>query len=927
MTLLSDTTAQRITNTITNGPTNYSVSHHLNYWGNLVVVLGGALAEGIALYVIGYGIYKFLQNIPALFRATLRKCGVGEKEIPQTFLEITFPAGISKSAFSTEQLHILLGSMVKYIGFRDRTAARKKPYSLELVSTRDDGIRYVFKIPRREVATVQHNLIAFLPGLKVRQIEDYLSLAEGATVRVVELKLGADFVLPLQDHKALEEHDLMAYLTGHMTKLTSGELIAFQIVATPIFNATHHRVFRRINKMAGRISLGKEVSSKLEKQRTPLGYLWWMVWYPLVWFIGAMGRCIAFICGFIAAILLSIDESSGNKEKRRSDNPYDIEIGQIIKSKLNQQLFEVTIRILVASPNASAIGNRINALTSSFQPFARGNQFIQVRQDAPLLSARDKHLARFRERVLSPHHLSQQTILSSSELSDLYHFPNTDLTKTEGLVKSRSRELAAPLSIKHSEANLDVVVGVNEHGGDYQEIGMTLEQRQKHTYVIGKTGTGKTTMLKTSIYQDMLSGKGLAVFDPHGDMFQELLAIVPKHRQNDVVVFDPSDDEWPIGLNILDPGIEFKNEDVKHAKITSTVLSVFRKLADDSQWGPRMEHILKNTTMTALLLPHPSLYTLQRLLTDKKYQREVAKNLEDPVLKQFWDKEFKMLGSMQMSTVTAPLTHRLGHFITSKMSRHILLQEKSTVRIADIMNEGKILLVNLSKGDIGEDQSQFFGTILTSFIWMAAYQRTRIPEKQRRDFFVYVDEFQNFATPQFSEITSEGRKYHIALIVSHQNIAQIDDKSIVKVVASNASTIICLKVGPEDEAFILPYMKPEVESGDIVSLAPYHFYMKTTGDVSEDAFSGMTVPLDVEESSKTKDAVVAQSREKYATPKATVEKYLRVLFGQEEKATKGKADLAKPTSKDSISPAKSKTANEGEAKSPKKRGSGKGHRG
>jgi len=278
------------------------------------------------------------------------------------------------------------------------------------------------------------------------------------------------------------------------------------------------------------------------------------------------------------------------------------------------------------------------------------------------------------------------------------------------------------------------------------------------------------------------------------------------------------------------------------------------------------------------------------LLTDKKYQREVAKNLDDPVLKQFWDKEFKLLGSMQMSTVTAPLTHRLGHFITSKMSRHILLQEKSTVRIADIMDEGKILLVNLSKGDIGEDQSQFFGTILTSFIWMAAYQRTRIPEKQRRDFFVYVDEFQNFATPQFSEITSEGRKYHVALIVSHQNIAQIEDKSIVKVVASNASTIICLKVGPEDEAFILPYMKPEVESGNIVNLAPYHFYMKTTGDVSEDAFSGMTVPLDVEESSKTKDAVVAQSRKKYATPKAKVEECLKLLFGESGKKTEKPKD-------------------------------------
>ena len=342
---------------------------------------------------------------------------------------------------------------------------------------------------------------------------------------------------------------------------------------------------------------------------------------------------------------------------------------------------------------------------------------------------------------------------------------------------------------------------------------------------------------------------------------------------------------------MLDPGIEFDDEDEKHDRITSSVISVFMKLADEDQWGPRMEHILRNATMTALQLPNPSLYTLQRLLTEKAYQREVAETLKDPVLKQFWDKEFKLVGSMQLSTVTAPLTNRLGKFITSKRSRHILLQQTSTLRVADVMNEGKILLVNLSKGQIGEDQSAFFGTILTSFIWMAAYQRAEIPEKQRRDFFLYVDEFQNFASPDFAEIVSEGRKYHIALVVSHQSIAQIPDMDLLDSIASNASTLICLKVGPKDEAFILPYMRPEVAGGDIVNLAPYHFYMKTTSDVSEDAFSGQTVPLDVEMLDEVKEAVIAQSQQQFGTPKATVEAYLETLFATEE----GDKETAKPS--------------------------------
>ncbi len=886
----------RFLDILLNGPPRWGEAHHFSTGWLAIFAIVVFLAEVVILYLLARGTFIFFQNTPSLFRLLLQKCGLGKKNVPQAFLELVFPADTTKSAYATEQLHILLRGLVKYYGFWDRLAARKKPYSLELVGTNDDGIRFILVVPASEADIVQRNLLSFLPGLKVRETSDYAKSIPAEDADVVELKLNCDFILPLKDHKALEEHDPFAYLTGHMTKLAPDELIAFQIVAVPVYNNTHRRVTRRQQKMEGRIALGKDVISQIKRQFSPIQYLLWLLWYPPLWFLAAMGKCIA-IAGDVVFSILSgqtPETFKSSKDKRPKDNPYDREMGNAVKEKLDQQLYEVTMRILVASPDEATHYSRINALVESFKPFRTTYQSIGTRRSVPLLAPRGKRLEQFKARALSPHHVSQQTILSSSELADLYHFPNMDMTKTEGLVKSRSRELAAPLSIKRSDASLDVVIGVNKHGGDLQEIGMTLEQRQKHTYIIGKTGTGKTTMLKASIYQDMLSGKGLAVLDPHGDMFHELLAIVPEHRRKDVVVFDPSDDEYPVGLNILDPGIEFDNEDTKHARITSTVLSVFKKLADESQWGPRMEHILRNTTLTALHLPNPSLYTLQRLLTDKKYQKEVTKALKDPVLKQFWDKEFKLMGSMQMSIVTAPLTHRLGHFITAKMSRHILLQEKSTIRIADIMDGGKILLVNLSKGDIGEDQSLFFGTILASFIWMAAYQRTKIPEKKRKDFFVYVDEFQNFATPQFSEITSEGRKYHVALILSHQNIAQIEDKNIVKIVASNASTLICLKVGPEDEAFILPYMKPEVEGGDIVNLAPYHFYMKTTADESEDAFSGVTVPLDVDESDKVREAVIAQSRKQYSTSKAEAEKYMEELFATEEPHAKSIAKTRRP---------------------------------
>lgn len=867
---------QQFLGTLMNGPARYTQEHHLDTTWSLIIVIGALLVEFGACYVLILLIIKFFHYIRTFFSFILQRFGVGKREIEYAFLQLTFPSDTTKSAYATEQLHILMRSMVKYYSFWEQLAAKKQPYSLELVATRNEGIRYIIKVPAHEVEVIRRTILSFLPGIKIAEVDDYMDRVASLPSCVTELKLTDDFVLPLTDHKALAEHDPIAYLAGHMRSLMPDELVAFQIVAVPVLSNTHPNELRHIRHAMHRIALNKEMRSKLTAHKINLSRILLYAALAPFWLITMGAKLVAGVIEAIVTNDLPSDWKSGNN--RSMVDPYEQELGQTIKIKLDQHLFEVSMRVLVASPSSDTISSRIDSIASAFGTFTATNQSITTKRVLPFIKSGEKWLSRFHERTLTRHIFSQQTILSSSELSDLYHFPNTDLTKTEGLVKSRSRDLPTPLSIKKSNAKLDVIVGANVFDGEVQEIGITLEQRQRHTYILGKTGTGKTTLLMGSIYQDMLNGKGLAVLDPHGDMFRELLSIVPENRRDDVVVFDPSDRNFPVGLNILDPGIDFEDEDDKHEWIASTVLSVFRKLADEKQWGPRMEHILRNTTLTALQLPNPSLYTLQRLLTDKKYQKQVAKGLKDPVLRQFWDKEFKMLGSMQMSAATAPLTHRLGQFITTKRSRHILLQEKSTVRIADIMNEGKILLVNLSKGKIGEDQSMFFGTILTSFIWMAAYQRVEIPIKKRRDFFVYVDEFQNFATPQFGAITSEGRKFRISLIVSHQNIAQMEDKDLVKVIAGNAATIICLKANPEDEAFILPYMKPEVEKGDIVNLAPYHFYMKVTGDEAEDAFSGQTVPLDVNESEEVTKLVVANSRKRYAMPKAMIEKQMEELF-------------------------------------------------
>jgi type IV secretory pathway TraG/TraD family ATPase VirD4 len=874
---------EQIIDNIINGPAHYGIEHHFNTGWLTVFVLGALLIEFGIAYSLIYLTFKFFQYSRTFFSAFLRRIGVGNKHIESAFLQLTFPSSTTKSAYATEQLHIIMQSMVGYHGFWDRLAARKQPYSMELVATRDDGIRYMIMIPKEDIDIVKRTLLSFLPGLKIIEVSDYLQTLTGTPIGVSELKLTSDFVLPLNNNQTLGEHDPIAYLTGYMRNLLPGELVSFQIVLVPVLRNTHPNELRHISDITNRIALNKEISSKLTANKINLPRLLLRLVVAPFWLIAMGAKLIGFVINMISTNGESMNYGAN---KLRVNNPYEQELSSTIKNKLDQHLFEVSIRILVASQDVDNIYSRLYAISSSFNTFTSTSQAIGVRRFIPYISSVTRRLDRFKKRSLVRHIFTQQTILSSSELADIYHFPDTSLTKTEGLVKSRSRELAAPLSIKRSDAEPDVIIGANLFGGNTQDIGITLEQRRRHMYIIGKTGTGKTTLLKNAIYQDMLSGKGLAVLDPHGDMFRELLQIIPENRRKDVVVFDPSDRDFPIGLNILSPGIDFKDEDDKHEWITSAVISIFAKLSDEAQWGSHMEHILRNTTLTALQTPNPTLYTLQRLLTDRKYQKEVAKTLDDPIFKQFWDKEFKLMGSMQMSNATAPLTHRLGHFLTSKMSRNILLQEKSTLRIADIMNEGKILLVNLSKGDLGEDQSKFFGTILTALIWMAAYQRTKIPETKRRDFFVYVDEFQNFATPQFSSITSEGRKFRISLIVSHQNIAQMEDKDIVKVIAGNAATILCLKANPEDEDFILPYMKPEVEKGDMVNLAPYHFYMKVTGDEAEDAFSGQTIQLNIEADDNIKKIVLDNSRKKYATAKSVVEEQMNKMFVNEATVAK-----------------------------------------
>lgn len=498
------------------------------FWFGILVILGPlgiVLTLGLLLFIT-VKLIKYV--VIPLTLLLLGRFGVKPSKEEKAFLQLTFPTDTTKSAFATEQLYVLLHTRARMSGGWQGLFKFKKVFSLEIVSSKNEGIRFLLGVPKKEVDVIHRSLLSFLPGLKVKEVADYLpKIVDDPkhSVGILELKLSSDFVLPLKSQKTLAEHDPISYLIGQMTKLKEEELVAFQVVTTPILSSIHGEVIKRKQLMMNRIRRGLPLTPVLEKTSLT-GFMpsfWWLLLDPIAWMgMFALKAFVTFVYSVLAPNSPSnpINQPMNTQDKKLQMllNPYEQELGLLVKEKLDQHLFETSIRILVASPDGDEVDDRTAELASSFGQFSSSQQSLETRGTFPFLSsfAFKNRLFQFKERVLS----DKNPILSSSEISDLYHFPYTDITKTEGLVKSRSRELPAPLSLKKSDTKFDVIVGINQYGGEISPIGLTLEQRQKHMYVIGKTGTGKTTLLTSAIYQDMLSGNGLAVLDPHGDMIQ-----------------------------------------------------------------------------------------------------------------------------------------------------------------------------------------------------------------------------------------------------------------------------------------------------------------------------------------------------------------------------------------------------------------------
>jgi CxxC-x17-CxxC domain-containing protein len=398
-----------------------------------------------------------------------------------------------------------------------------------------------------------------------------------------------------------------------------------------------------------------------------------------------------------------------------------------------------------------------------------------------------------------------------------------------------------------------------------KKFGIKTDDRRRHVYVVGKTGMGKTAMMENMAIQDIQGGKGIGFVDPHGEAAEKLLNFIPSDRVNDVVYFNPADLDYPIAFNVME------KVDVSYRHLVAGgLMGVFKKIWPDV-WSARMEYILNNCILALLEYPGSTLLGVNRMLADPAFREKVVAKVTDPVVKAFWVQEFARYTQRYEIEATAAIQNKVGQFISAPLIRNIIGQVRSAINMREVMDGKKILILNLSKGRIGEDASRLLGALLITKIQLAAMERVKIPEEERNDFYLYVDEFQNFATESFVNILSEARKYRLCLTLGHQYIAQMEE-TVRDAVFGNIGTLVSFRVGAEDAEYLEKEFAPEFYAENIVNLAKYNTYLKLMIDgLAGRPFSAETLPPFLQPKKSNVNKIIKVSRERYGTSREIVE--------------------------------------------------------
>lgn len=720
------------------------------------------------------------------------------------------------------------------------------PVSLEIVS-KGGVISFFIGCTKAMQPLIEKNIHAEYPHALIEpaKLNDF-SIFQGKTGKVdaATIKLNKRYIFPLRTYKLLE-HDALSQITNAFSKLKTESAAGLQIMVRP----TNGMWRTQIERVAHMIQTGRSRVS-----------------YSSGWQVRAAETFFNFIQDMGAGIRKGGDESHPDpyfdpKNPHRL-TPMKEQQLKLLNEKASKQALDTELRILVVAPTQMEAEADLNQISSAFNQFNAPDA-----NSLKVLKPYNKKevIANYIFRIFGWQH---RLTLNTEELASIYHLPNRYI-ETPNIDWLLSRKEPPPATMPTE----GTIIGESHYRGEIKPIRITDTDRLRHIYMIGKTGVGKTVLFENMIMQDIIDGKGVAYLDPNGDAIDYILAHMPKERADDVILFDPSDVERPMGLNLL----EWKTAEERDFLVQEAI-QMFYKLFDPGKTGivgPQFEHWFRNAALT--VMSHPdggTLIDIPRLFTDKEFEKENVSYLKDPVVEAFWTKQMAQTSDFHKSEMLNYFTSKFGRFMTNDMMRNIIGQPKSAFDFRDVMDNKKILLCKLSKGLIGEINAFLLGMIIVSKLAMGAFGRQNITEEQRIPFYLYVDEFQNFITDVFATILSESRKYKLALNITNQYIAQLDEK-IRDAVIGNAGTLIAFRIGAADAEFLVKEFEPMLPD-DLVNVDKYCFYIKTLiNNAPTIPFNGQGIAPDPNSNQKLAEAIKQLSRLKYGRSREVVDIEIR----------------------------------------------------
>lgn len=750
-------------------------------------------------------------------------------------LMLEIPRANDKKELAAEQMFASLHGILRSKRELIKEGIMQEHISFE-IAVINKRIRFYVWTPKHLQNFIEGQIYAQYPTAQIHELkEDYaFRTINQPIIYGSELVLTDNEVLPIKTFQSFEV-DPLAALTATLAKLEQdNEEIWIQVIARPIDDSWHKRGAKYINKIknGGGLMGGVGFASVL----IYLGQMFNALWKPPE----------------------SLDKPASTREISERDKSRIT----AIEEKTRKLGYQVKIRMMYIGSDKASARLRMQALVGTFKQFnsTNLNGFKQINAQYD-----EDSLAKYRARFF----MDQGQILNIEELASLYHLPHTNV-ETPNIVWATSKTAEPPSNLP-AIGSLPMeqisIFGVTDFRGSNVQFGTRRTDRGRHLYIVGQTGTGKSGLLTLLTLSDVFYNQGFAIIDPHGDYAADVMRYIPENRIKDVIYFNPADRDFPVGFNpleVTDPNL--KNH------ISSELVGVLKRMFES--WGPRLEYILRYTILALLDYPNSTMLDITRMLTEKNFRNDVVKMIQDPVVRNFWINEFGGWNDKFASEAVAPVLNKVGAFTANPLIRNIIGQPKSTFNIRKAMDERQILIVNLSRGLIGEDNAAILGAMIVTKIQLAAMSRADIPHiEDRIPFYLYVDEFQNFATDSFAVILSEARKYGLNLTVANQYVAQMVP-TVRDAIFGNVGSLVSFRVGADDAYALQRYFEPQFEAQDLIQLHNRHFVTSLSIDGEKTpAFSATTLQFpEVQNDLSVK--IIDYSRSLYGRNRASVEQQI-----------------------------------------------------